>query len=646
MKYSRLFFAAAISAVMAACSGHDRTIENPLVEASTNIMIDVTRVEMCDSATVLTVTFSTSYPADISLERDMSIVADGKGYALTGFAGVPENRKCRIPDSGVGTFDLVFEPIPENTDAIDLNFSYSGRKATLFGIDLTGKEGYGFPEGLPTSLRKIHRHRAVPEAVMECGETGLKIHLLHYRHEITGSLDVMVSSLFTNETYSLDIDQETATAECGFMLYGPAYIRIFSDGAYGNAWVAPCDTVDIYLDMRQSGSFSKTRVLKYFSDRMPRAERDAEIRKLSVRNIYATGRYGDYTNTVDSDSWCSPDDRYCLDLSSGDKKLYEMSADEYTDYVMSEYRAMTDSITRSGLSRMTREMLQTSLGQEALDAIINGNRVRAMNYLNTNGLTILDVYRKKIRLPEIDTMKTVNYLAIKNIDNINSPEMLMGMNLDDFLGSIQYRYPSVAAIAELEDGFIPDLNSINEMRYRAENAELDSADFRKLQEMDNPFFLDALKIMQEKEEDALAAKAVIQETPDVAGDALFDAIVAPHKGKVVLVDFWNTWCQPCRAAIRAMEPLKKSELADDDLVWIYIADATSPEKQYRMMIPSIQGLHYYLNTEQKHSLATRFGITQIPTYILVGRDGKYALREDFAHDHDLMVRTILQELGK
>ena len=180
----------------------------------------------------------------------------------------------------------------------------------------------------------------------------------------------------------------------------------------------------------------------------------------------------------------------------------------------------------------------------------------------------------------------------------------------------------------------------------AENAELDSADFRKLQEMDNPFYLEALKIMQEKAEDALAATAVIQETPEVEGNALFDAIVAPHKGKVILVDFWNTWCQPCRAAINAMEPLKESELADDDLVWIYIADVSSPEKQYRMMIPSIQGLHYYLNPEQRRSLSTQFGITQIPAYILVGRDGKYALREDFAHDRDLMVRTILQELGK
>ena len=644
--HRKAFIVTFLLSVLAGCRTQTEIIENPLIEASLNPSVDVTRVEMRDSATVLTVTFSTHYPTTLSLENDMSIVTNGKEYRLTGFEGVDKEGKYRIPDSGIGNFGLVFEPIPVNTGAIDLNFRFNGRNATLFGIDLTGKNKYGFPEGLPASLKKIHRHRALPDPVLECGETGLMIHLLHYRPEIAGSMDVMVSSLFVNETFSLDIDKETATAECSFMLYGPAYIQIFLDGGSGYAWVAPGDKVDLYLDMRQSGSFSKTRVLKYYSDRMPQAERDAEIKRLSVRNIYATGRYGDYTNTVNSDFWCDPNNRYGLGLSSGDKRLYDMSADEYTDYVMSKYRALTDSIAGSGLSRMTREMLRINLSQETLDAIINGNRVRSMNYLDMNGLTILDVYRKKARLPQIDTMKAENYLAIKDIDNINSPEMLMGMNMDDYLGSIKYSYPSVVSIAELKDGFIPDLNSIGGMTYMAENAELDSADFRKLQEMDNPFYLEALKIMQEKAEDALAATAVIQETPEVEGNALFDAIVAPHKGKVILVDFWNTWCQPCRAAINAMEPLKESELADDDLVWIYIADVSSPEKQYRMMIPSIQGLHYYLNPEQRRSLSTQFGITQIPAYILVGRDGKYALREDFAHDRDLMVRTILQELGK
>ena len=41
---------------------------------------------------------------------------------------------------------------------------------------------------------------------------------------------------------------------------------------------------------------------------------------------------------------------------------------------------------------------------------------------------------------------------------------------------------------------------------------------------------------------------------------LFDAIIAPYRGKVVLVDFWNTWCGPCRMALKAIEPAKEDEL--------------------------------------------------------------------------------------
>ena len=98
-------------------------------------------------------------------------------------------------------------------------------------------------------------------------------------------------------------------------------------------------------------------------------------------------------------------------------------------------------------------------------------------------------------------------------------------------------------------------------------------------------------------------------------------------------------------ALKANEPLKDAELKSDDLVWLYIANETSPIVKYKTMIPDIKGVHFRLNDEQWSYICDKFKIDGIPSYVLVDKSGAYKLRNDF-RNHETMKKTLKQLIAE
>lgn len=91
-----------------------------------------------------------------------------------------------------------------------------------------------------------------------------------------------------------------------------------------------------------------------------------------------------------------------------------------------------------------------------------------------------------------------------------------------------------------------------------------------------------------------------------------------YQGKVVYVDFWASWCTPCRASFPFMNELQR-QFGDDLVVAaINLDEDRADAEEFLSEIDVIFDIHY----DPSAKLAQDYGLKGMPTSYLFGRDGE------------------------
>lgn len=127
------------------------------------------------------------------------------------------------------------------------------------------------------------------------------------------------------------------------------------------------------------------------------------------------------------------------------------------------------------------------------------------------------------------------------------------------------------------------------------------------------------------------------------GKELFDKILEPMRGKIILIDVWGTWCGPCKAALKNFKE-EEQYLRKYDIAYLFLANR-SPEAAWKTVINEygLDGdniFHYNLPDEQQSAIQNYLGVTGFPSYFLVNQQGEIVDLKVDARDIDELEKLI------
>jgi thiol-disulfide isomerase/thioredoxin len=125
---------------------------------------------------------------------------------------------------------------------------------------------------------------------------------------------------------------------------------------------------------------------------------------------------------------------------------------------------------------------------------------------------------------------------------------------------------------------------------------------------------------------------------DISGNPVS---TASFKGKVVLLNFWATWCPPCRAEVPVLVDLAARYKDRVQIVGVSLDDGPDEVKQF----VKDEGINYPIVMASREIVAEYGGVPALPTLFVVNPDGKIVQKHEGLYSRELYETEIRLLLG-
>ena len=607
----------------------NKTIEHPRFTAWNSSVIEIEKVIMSDTATVIQLK-SFQKPQYTFRIKKGSVLKDatGKLYPIRRGVGITLDKDFIMSESGEATFQLIFPPIDEPITEVDFSEGEFNGAFKIWGIKLSNKteKKNKYPD---IDIPQNDPNEALAEPQFLFAKATLKGQIMDFPKGLAQTATMVFNDpIRMGQSVEFTIDANGSFSK-EVEVISPTPVTLYFSFAKVECLLAPQQQTGVTINLKEC------------------CRQESKLQKGTKpygEKFYYKGYLAGLQQELSNNQA-----KYLLNLQNLEKELNAKNVSEVKSYLLNKRNELLNEIKKSDLSEAAKKI--KSIGIDALTSfyicatkdlvmhihVVNQkmNKAQMMEYYKTADIEIPDDY----------------YDIIKEFKCINSPFAVYSQTYAKGFYNYSINAELLKKALQTNKGVLFDFIEAKKWSQAIENfaplTEQQKADFKTFS---TPAFGEMLtvqntELLNKIELNKKKSGFTPYDVPNVDNEKLFKAITSKYEGKVVLFDFWATWCGPCRMANKTMIPMKE-ELKDKPIIFVYLTGETSPKGTWENMITDIHGDHYRMSNAQWRYMMDSFEIKGVPTYFIVDKKGEIVFRETGFPGIDVMKEKLLDALNK